>query len=688
MLRQTGLEGQIVTPPDDLEPYARFRKWSLAELIARAERLSNEGAPTLAAALYKNWIACNPESPWLHAGYFNYSVALAKAGDCLGAIKATRECIRVKPDFHPPYINLGRLLEDSGQVGDAVTQWKTLADNLASVNGDAIRNKLIALEQLGRVLEANHLDGAAEEALRQSLDISIAQPAIIQHWIALRQRQCKWPSVLGWDAVGAETLMAGISPLSLANISDDPIFQLSRAWAYRRDLVGRIREPPGAAAVVSRNELKKLRIGYVSSDFREHAVGFGMSDVVEGHDRNAFEISAYYCGISREDGTRARIRAAVDHWVDINDLDDEQAAARIRDDEIDILVDLNGYTKDARTRVFAMRPAPIIVNWFGFPGSMGSPDHHYIIADERIIPRHCEHYYSEKVVRLSCYQPNDRKRIVSAEAPSRAAEGLPDGAFVYCCLNGTQKFTSAMFASWMRILDRVPDSVLWLFGGDEATDVRLRDRAREKGVVPERLIFASKRANPEHVARYALADLFLDTFPYGAHTTAADAMWMGVPVVTLPGRTFASRVCASLVAAAGIGELVCADRGEYIALAIELARDPARLSELKRRLLEGRSKSLLFDTPRLARELEELFRSMWRDFLRGERPVPDLTNLDVYREIGLEIAASDGVSDAEYPMSYRRELSRRHRISPLPADSRLWSGLAVEVRNEANERER
>ena len=662
------------------DAYRILQRLTIADVIAHAERIV-DGAPTSSAALYKNWIACNSNDQLLHAAYFNYSVALAKCGDRLGAINATRECIRLKPDFQPPYINLGRLLEDAGQAGEAIAQWKALTDQLKGINGDSVKNKLLALEQLGRVLESNQLDGPAEDALRQSIEIVVAQPPVIQHWIALRQRQCKWPVVVGWDHVRAEALMAGISPLSLANLSDDPLFQLARARAYNRELVGRSSGlPTGSGDIPApRDKAKKLRIGYVSSDFREHAVGFAMTDVLEEHDKSAFEIHAYYCGIDRIDPTRTRIQESVHGWFEINGLTDEQAAARIREDQIDILVDLNGYTKDSRARVFALRPAPITVNWFGFPGTMGTPHHHYIIADEHIIPKGSECYYSEKVLRLACYQPNDRRRKVSLVPPARKDEGLPADAIVYCCLNGMQKLTSTVFTSWMNILAQVPEGVLWLLGGTEDTNARLRNCAEQSGISPERLIFAAKKPNPEHLARYALADLFLDTFPYGAHTTAADAMWMGVPVLTVPGKSFASRVCSSLVTAAGIGEMVCEDQGHYVARAVELGRRPDLLSMLKQKLIVGKQSCLLFDTPRLVDELEDLYRLMWEDFQAGRRPVPDLSNLDVYLELGIEIAAGDiqFASEKEYRALYQERIVARHAISPIGADSRVWKGYPL-----------
>ncbi len=329
-----------------------------------------------------------------------------------------------------------------------------------------------------------------------------------------------------------------------------------------------------------------------------------MTDVLETHDKAEFEIFAYYCGIARDDGIKQRCRAAVDHWLDINDLTDEAAARRIRADEIDILVDLNGFTKSARTKVFSLRPAPIIVNWFGFPGTMGSPDHHYLIADARIVPRTA----SATTPKRWCGCPAISPTTANASSRTRRVarrRACPTAPSSSARLNGAQKF----IAGDVRQLDgdpaAMPDSVLWLFGGAGDTNDRLRALARESGVAPERLIFAEKKANPQHVARYALADLFLDTFPYGSHTTAADALWMGLPVLTFAGRTFASRVCSSLVHAAGIGELACASREQYVATAMALAQNRGALGLLKQRLANTRGKCRLFDTPKLVAELEE-----------------------------------------------------------------------------------
>lgn len=648
----------------------------IADLFKEAERLETSGHGKLVPELYKSWLALHPNDGLQHAAYFNYSVALSRQGDRAGAINALRACIRMKPDFYPPYLNLGRLLEDSGQTGAAVGQWLELIKALAAVNGDAVRNKLLVLQQTGRVLEGAHCDAAAEDALRQALDLSTDQPEAAQHWIALRQRQCKWPILEGWDGVPAKSLLANISPLSAAIMLDDPVFQMARSYRYARDTIG-IPEVVIAPPVRPRAG-RKLRIGYVSSDLREHAVGFGLAEVMELHDRDRFEIHAYYCGISRTDPTQARIKSNVHAWTDINQLSDDAAAGRIAADGIDILVDLNGYTRDARTAVFARRPAPVIANWFGFPGTMATPYHNYIIADPVVIPEGDEIFYTEKVLRLDCYQPNDRKRPVAARPATRAEERLPEDAFVYCCLNGSQKITPQVFDLWMQILHRVPNSVLWLLSSSPDIDARLRQAAEQKGIAGGRLVFAEKKPNPLHLARYRLADLFLDTHPYGAHTTAADALWMGVPMVTVPGASFASRVCADVMRAGGVPDLVCATSADYVERAVALGLDRAKASELSRGLLAARTTSVLFDTSRLVRKLEGLFDEMWRDAEAGSIPVPDLTNLEVYCEIGtdLGLAPGQGLACGASPAQYRERLGVWHRTYPLRADGRLWDGRA------------
>jgi predicted O-linked N-acetylglucosamine transferase (SPINDLY family) len=660
----------------DLVARASLKQLEIADLFGWGENLKATDDQDGAIEVYKTWIAFNSDHALLHAAYFNYAVLLSEGNDLTGAMNALREAIRLKPNFYPPYINLGGIYERVGHVQGAVTEWLSLVGQFSAVNGESVNYKTMALKQIARVLEGANSDAAAEDALRQSLEINAEQPDVIQHYTHLRQRQCKWPVISEFGQLTKRQLVSGISPLSIACHSDDPLFQLAKAYQYNKNSIGMpSREQlKSLASNPYRREGTRLKIGYVSSDLREHAVGFAMTEVVEIHNRTDFEIFAYYCGVPTSDSTNARIRAGVDHWCDINGVEDSQVAAKMRDDGIDIAVDLNGYTKGARTKVFSLRPAPIIVNWFGFPSTMGSPYHHYIIADPFIIPEGYEGYYSEKVIRMPCYQPNDRQRIVADRKPSRSEAGLPDSAVVYCCLNGTQKLTALTFARWMSILRRVPESVLWLLAGTAETNERLKQNAVEQGVAADRLIFAQMKPNPEHLARYPLADLFLDTLPYGSHTTAADAMWMGVPILTLPGRSFASRVCGSLVRSAGIGELICQTADQYIERAVELGRDREKLAQIRKKLLSDRNTSLLFDTSQLVNNLEGLYRRMWSEFARGELPRPNLTNLDVYYEIGLEQDRADIElsSDDVYRSFYQDRLAERHLVYPLDPDGRLW----------------
>ncbi len=405
---------------------------------------------------------------------------------------------------------------------------------------------------------------------------------------------------------------------------------------------------------------------------REHAVGYLTAELFALHDRDRVEVFAYYCGPEREDALQARFRVTADHWTDIGKMTDRQAAAAIVGDRIDILIDLNGYTKDGRIKLFGYRPAPCIVNWLGFPGTTGSPHHHYIIADDFIIPPEDEIFYTEKVLRLPCYQPNDRQRVVAADGMTRAEAGLPEGAFVFCVFNGPHKITAEMFATWMAILRGVPGSVLWVLCADEEVCARLRAHAVAAGIDATHLVFAGREPNARHLSRYRLADLFLDTAPYGAHTTASDALWMGVPVLTVAGRGFAARVCASLVRAAGVPELVCENWAAYRALAVALAEDRPRLAALAARLREGRDHSVLFDTPALVARLEALYARIWQDYCANDLPVPRLEHLPEYHRLGCDTDRPALLDRAELLAWWQTRLAYRDAVQPLAEDGLLW----------------
>lgn len=648
---------------------------SVLELIQAVERVRPSGGLGAMQQMYDAWISHHSEDPLLYAVLFNYAVTLSDGERIAEARAALERAVALKPDFMPLHINLGRILERQGAIGPAVTEWNKVIDGLSPVNGTSILHKITALNQTARVLEAASQDDAAEAMLRQSTEIDPAQREPVQHLIALRQRGCEWPVVAPWERVSRETLMRGMSPLSAAGYGDDPVLQLANAWNYNQLDVGLpdATKMPTHRAAKARHGLP-IRIGYLSSDLREHAVGHLMAEVLGLHDRSVVEVYVYYCGIPSNDAMHRAFRADADHWTDITAMPDADAARTIADDGIQILIDLNGYTREGRTKLVALRPAPVIVNWLGYPGTMGSPYHQYIIADETIIPPECEKYYSEKVLRLPCYQPTNTKRIVSPHTPTRAEAGLPENATVFCCFNGTHKITRFTFERWLQILARVPDAVLWLLSSTETVQNRLKDYAAARDIAPERLIFADKRANPDHLARYPLADLFLDCLPYGAHTTASDALWMGVPVLTLMGRSFAARVCASLVRSAGIGDLVCTSSEEFIDRAVALGRERSLIDPYKEKLCDARTGSVLFDVPMLVHHLEELCHQMWSDYEAGALPVPDLTNLQDYLEVGIrhDQEAEDVLAITDYDDWWRQRLTDRHALRPLHPDSRLF----------------
>ncbi len=660
----------------------------LVSLIETAAELVGAGHPDQAVQVYKIWLRFNPKDPLAHAAHFNAAALLSQMGDLTGARKALEDALAANPDFLPAYINLGVVLERLGLPHDAVTQWTSLASRLAPVTGNAISYKATALKQISRVLEAHQQFAEAEATLRQSLEIDKNQREILEHFTALRLLQCQWPVMVPPEGVERRMLMMDISPLSMAAYTDDPLLQLATAAYHNKSAVGippvNLQAAPRPASPSSTSPAptgtpagsRRLRIGYLSSDLRDHAIGYLMAEIFGLHDRQSFEIFAYYCGAPGQDRLTTRIRAAVEHWVDINGLDDDAAARRMAEDGIDILVDVNGYTRDARTAVVARRPAPVIVNWLGYPGTMGSPYHHYIVADPWIIPPGHEPYFSEKVVRLPCYQPSDRKRVIAPNRPSRRDVGLPEDAFVYGCFNGTQKISRFTFERWMAILKRVPNGVLWLLTGTEATNARLKERAEQHGVAASRVIFAGKMANSDHLARYPLIDLVLDTAPYGAHTTANDALWLGVPILTLSGRSFASRVCGSLVRAAGLPECVCDTPEAYVERAVALEKDRATLRSYKDRLAAGRDSCVLFDMERLVGSLQSLYRTMVEDYRQGRLPRPDLANLDVYQEVGIavdhEAVEVLAMPDPDYERWFRTLLADRHRVWPIRPDRRLW----------------
>lgn len=475
-------------------------------------------------------------------------------------------------------------------------------------------NLATTLENMGSVVEAATAVG---RALR--LERGFA-PSLNK--IGLLLNMCDWRDYAENEAAALRHIRedGGRLPMiPLVYMNSTPQDQLLSARRLTENAEPAV--PPGVAAprfTFTPGPREKLKIGYVSGDFREHAVAFLIVELLELHDRAGFEIIGYSSGPPRDQPMRRRLEAAVDRMVEIRDVPAPQAAQRIHDDGIDVLVDLSGHTLHGRHDVFSLRPAPVQVTWLGFPGATGADFFDYVLVDPTVAPPAHQPYYSERLFHLpDCYQPNDRKRPIAAETPSRAECGLPETGFVFCSFNHAPKITPEIFSVWMRILRAVPDSVLWLLAYDPQIARNLLREAAARGVDPRRLIFAPRLPMPQHLARFRVADLFLDTFPYNAHTTGSDSLWAGCPLLTCMGETFPSRVAASLLLNVGVPELITGSLAEYEAAAVALARDPARLGELRRRLEANRDSCPLFDAPRMTRNVEAAYTEMWRRYVEG-----------------------------------------------------------------------
>ena len=408
-----------------------------------------------------------------------------------------------------------------------------------------------------------------------------------------------------------------VTPFVYQSIADSPVDLQTCANTYARD-----RFPAALARWTSPGPAHgKIRVGYLSGEFYEQATAFLTVGLYELHDKSRFEIVAFDNGLNDKGPTRQRIDAAFNKIIDISSMTDGTAADAILGENIDILVNLNGYFGQGRMGVFARKPAPIQVNYLGFPGTLGADYMDYILADPVVISPDEHQYFNEKVVTLpNTYQATDSKRQIAEDIPSRRACGLPEAGFVFCNFNQSYKLTPETFAVWMRLLRGVDDSVLWLWESNTTMSQNLRDEASRHGIAPTRLVFAPGLPHRQHLARLKNADLFLDTLPYNAHTGASDALWAGVPLITCTGTAFAGRVATSLLRAVGLPDLVTENLGDYEKLALKLARDASLLRSVRERLEQNRTTYPLFDTGRFCRNLEAAYKRMVEIHTSGEFP--------------------------------------------------------------------
>ncbi len=619
------------------EPQAFAPRHMLGVIWAQQGRL-DEAQAMIGEALKRN-----PRDAGALVNYGNVLNLLGRFGE---AIASYDRALVIAPDAQT-WNNRGNASLGLGRQSDALASFeKALA--LEPSNLQALYKRGVVLAEMGRseeamacydrvlALDPGHVEALnnrgflwwlsrqryapaiadLERALALAPDMAYLRGAVLH----LKMYAADWAKYNEQEAALAQGVRAGqkvARPFMFQAVSDQPQDLQACARLYARDLYPPVEAVPrhDSAARAGR---AKIRLGYLSGELREQATAILMAGLYERHDRSRFEVIAVDNGSADAGAMTARLKRAFDGWIDIGDLPDEAAAQKIRAADIDILVNLNGYFGRHRMGVFARRPAPLQVNYLGFPGTLGAPYMDYIIADAIVIPADAQRFYDEQVVTLpGCYQVNDDRGRAVAASPSRAEAGLPERGFVFCNFNQSYKLTPDTFAGWMRILSRVEGSLLWLLDAAAPFAENIARHAQAHGVAPQRILFAPDRPPDQHLARLGLADLFLDGLPYNAHTTGSDALWAGVPLLTRRGTAFPGRVAASLLHAAGLPELVTQTAQDYEALAVKLATDPAMLKSIKDRLTRN---CPLFDTDLFRRNIETAYARMWEQWRTGGRP--------------------------------------------------------------------
>ena len=584
--------------------------------------------------------------PHLHEAWINKGVALQALKHHQQAIVCYDQALTLKPDYAPAWSNKGATLNELKRYEEAITQY----DKALTLKPDYVEawsNKGVTLNELKRYEEAitqydkaltlkpDYAEGWSNKAntlnlLRRhdqaaqcyfkALELSTSQPYLLGQAHHQMMLTCDWrdyekitQQIFGHLEQGEKVA----EPFGFQGIAQSEELLQKCAQIYSGDKFPALGNLAGQAQYAH----QKIRIGYLCGEFREQATTILMARIWELHNRSQFEMVAFDNGWNDHSGYRTRIEEAFDKVIDISRLSDLEAAKRIQEEEIDILVNLNGFFGLSRQGVFAYKPAPVQVNYLGFPGTIGASYMDYLIADRTVIPQESYQYYAEKIAHLpNSYQANDNLRAISPRTFTKAELGLPEDSFVFACFNNSYKITPTTFDLWSRILSQVPNSVLWILVDNLIAKENLKKEAIARGIDPDRLIFADRLAPSEHLARHQLADLFLDTSPYNAHTTASDALWSGLPILTLQGNAFAGRVAASLLRAVGLEELIANTEEEYVLLAIELASHPEKLKAIKERLANNRLVMPLFNSSLFTQQIEAAYQVMYERHQAGLMP--------------------------------------------------------------------
>jgi len=605
------------------------------------EAWSNKGIALNNLNLYEESISAYNEAiklaPNYHEAWSNKSVPLNKLKRFLEASEACDKALSLKPDYAEGWSNKGITLNELKRYDEAIAHYDK-ALSLKPDYAEGWSNKGITLNELKRYDEAiAHYDKALslkpdyaegwsnkgitlnelkryDEAIAhydKALGLKTDIDWICGDLLHTKMKICNWSGLAESLESISKKVMANekvANPFPLLALHDDVFLHKKASEIY---IQSKYPFNPVLGPILKRSLGQKIRVGYFSADFHNHATGYLMAELLELHDKSQFELVGFSFGPTANDEMHQRLKKSFDQFIEVGKKSDVEVAKLSRDLNIDIAVDLKGFTQDTRTGIFAHLAAPIQVNYLGYPGTLGADYIDYIIADKTLISPELQSCYSEKVVYLpNSYQVNDRKRLISHRKFTRQELGLPENGFIFCCFNNNYKILPANFERWMRILKAVEGSVLWLLQDNSWVADNLKKEAEKQGIAPNRLVFSERLPLPEHLARHHQADLFLDTFPCNAHTTTSDALWAGLPVLTLMGESFASRVAASLLNAVSLPELITSAQEKYEALAIELAINPNKLADIKLKLASNLMTTPLFNTPLFAKNLESAYIKM------------------------------------------------------------------------------
>ncbi len=626
-------QGRIPEALEWIESALAINPGSPEALTNRGNALKAMGRPAEALASYDRALAFNPA---LLEGLFNRANLLRELHRFEGALADYDRALAVNPGFAAAWNNRGNVLRDLRRFVAALASYdKALA--LRPGHAESLNNRALALGELRRTDEALACCDAAlairpglaeawnnrgnlltvlkrsEEALEsyeRAFTADPSHPYALSGMLHAALGLCDFARterIAPQVKAQVESGQSAIQPFVFLGLCDDPVLQRRCAENYLRHAAPVVPFPWNGA----RYGHDRIRLAYLSADFRNSAAAYLTAELFETHDRARFEVTAIAFGVDDGSAMRARLIRAFDRFEDVRGASDREVATLLARHQVDIAVDLMGYTLNARPAILSHRPCPVQVSWLGYPGTMAADFIDYVIADRMVLPPDRDAHFREKIVRLPhSYYPSDSTNAISPVTPSRTEAGLPERGFVFCCFNNSWKIGAPLFGIWMRLLAAVPGSILWLLAGDPAASENLRKEAARHGIDPVRLVFAERQEPQQHLARHRLADLFLDTLPYNAHTTASDALWAGLPVITCAGQSFCARVAASLLTAIGLPELVTDDLADYEALALKLACEPPLLASFRQKLARNRLSTPLFDTAVFRHDLERAYERM------------------------------------------------------------------------------